>query len=102
MLYQRAIDADKALDAFSKNGQGKFESVFKASAHFKISANRFQPYVLEVAEKLSRLEASFDTAEVAPILHQMQLLTETLEAFKASTQSIPNVSFCLSLLRYFL
>ena len=86
-LYQRAIDADQQLDALKQQGYGQFSAILDKPMLFSTKADRFQPYVFELAEKVSRLEEEIKTDHLRLTLHGMQEITSLLEQFKTSIQA---------------
>ena len=86
-LYQRAIDADQKLDALGQQGLSQFSAIIKDPSLFKTQADRFQPYIFELAEKVSQLETDLSASQVNLVLRCMQELTQLLEQFKATTQA---------------
>ena len=86
-LYQRAIDADQQLEGFNKQGYGKFSTIMNDTTLFTTQSDRFQPYVFELAEKVSQLDKGIDEDQVKLILRCMQELTLLLERFESMTHT---------------
>jgi primosomal protein N'' len=87
-LYRKAIDADKTIDALKKQNKGKFGKIFKEDVGFTASANKFMPYLEEVAEQILALKESNKTAamqqsDLENIVKKLHLLHTTLAEFKA-------------------
>ena len=83
-LYPLAQAADEQLETLTKEKKGQFASVFKEESPFKAKANRFLPYMEEVAYELLELparEPSEFKAELHVILNKMSLLNNVLNAF---------------------
>ncbi|MGL5392575.1 MAG: prephenate dehydrogenase, partial [Shewanella sp.] len=55
--YRQAIDADAKLDELKKAGHGKFTYIFTADQGFTTSSKRFLPYVQELVDELTRMQA---------------------------------------------
>ncbi|MBU1436702.1 MAG: prephenate dehydrogenase [Gammaproteobacteria bacterium] len=84
-LYRKALDADAILDELQNKGQARHQAVFPAPSIFKISSPRFMPYLSETAEQIAaiRLTQQFNTATLALVVKQLQLLHKTLSEFRA-------------------
>lgn len=76
--------ADEQLEELTKEKKGQFGSVFKQDTPFKAKANRFLPYMEEVAYELLELPAKEPAefkAELQIILNKMHLLNQVLDGF---------------------
>lgn len=83
-LYPLAQAADEQLENLTKEKKGQFASVFKEDTPFKAKANRFLPYMEEVAYELLELpvrEPVEFKAELQIILNKMNLLNSVLSGF---------------------
>ncbi|WP_406664498.1 hypothetical protein [Gallaecimonas sp. GXIMD1310] len=81
--YQQALDADRQLDALASENLAQFDAVLKPGQGFDTEANRFKPYVEELAQQLLTLEKEDDIAPaLAEVTKQLQLLLHTLARFK--------------------
>tara|TARA_B100001094_G_C18192076_1_gene807976 strand:- start:1320 stop:1667 length:348 start_codon:yes stop_codon:yes gene_type:complete len=87
LLYQRAIDADQQLEGLHQQGHGKFSAILNQPTLFSTQADRFQPYVFELAEKVSQLEKEMHQDQINLILRCMQELTLLLEQFKSMART---------------
>jgi primosomal protein N'' len=83
-LYRKALDADALLEQLQLKGQAKHQSIFPASSDFSVNSNRFMPYLSEAAEQVAAIRQSqqFNTATLARVVKQLQLLHKTLSEFK--------------------
>jgi F0F1-type ATP synthase alpha subunit len=83
-LYRKALDADAVLEQLQQQGHVKYQSIFPASAEFNVNSNRFIPYLSEAAEQVAaiRLSQQFNTATLARVVKQLQLLHKTLAEFR--------------------
>ncbi|MGL4446488.1 MAG: prephenate dehydrogenase [Shewanella sp.] len=84
IAYRQAIDADAKLDELKKAGHGKFTYIFTADQGFTTSSNRFLPYVQELMDELTRIQAesSLDPVALSNYVRQLGTLLQTLQAFK--------------------
>ncbi len=76
--YRQAVDADALLDGLQQDGKGKFSAIFRDDAGFETQANRFVPYVQELADALSRFEAEPNPEALPHMVQQLELLLTTL------------------------
>ncbi|MCP3428300.1 hypothetical protein [Opacimonas viscosa] len=95
IIYRKAVDADAKLDAFQKEGKGKFHTIFAESSPFNARAKRFEPYVAEVCENmdafvaldLSQTEQAEIEQRLSIIVAQIEQLLSTLVQFKESLKA---------------
>ena len=95
IIYRKAVDADAKLDAFQKDGKGKFNTIFAESSPFKARAKRFEPYVAEVCENMDAFVAldleQTDKTEIEQrlgvLVAQIEQLLTTLVQFKESLKA---------------
>ncbi|MCC5853268.1 MAG: prephenate dehydrogenase [Alkalimonas sp.] len=87
-LYRKALDADQALDALKKQGQGKHQAIFPASAGFQQQSDRFMPYLAETAELVAAMRQSqqFNTATLQRAVQQLKQLHQTLLEFQQAVK----------------
>ncbi len=85
-LYRKAVDADALLDELAQQGKGKHQAIFPADSLFRISSQRFLPYLSETAEQVAsiRLTQQFNTATLELVVKQLQLLHKTLNEFRTA------------------
>ena len=83
-LYRKALDADQALDALKKQGKGKYQAIFPASAGFQVQSARFMPYLAETAELVAAMRQSqqFSTTTLQQAVQQLKHLHQTLQEFQ--------------------
>ncbi|WP_372626367.1 prephenate dehydrogenase [Arsukibacterium sp.] len=83
-LYRKALDADAVLEQLQQQGQAKHQSIFPAGSDFSVNSNRFMPYLSEAAEQVAAIRQSqqFNTATLARVVKQLQLLHKTLAEFR--------------------
>ncbi len=81
--YRQAVDADTLLEQLQKEGQGKFAAIFREDAGFRSRANRFTPYVQELAEQLQSFEQQPDPEALPTMVRQLELLLSTLAQLRA-------------------
>ncbi|MBY5992268.1 prephenate dehydrogenase [Ferrimonas balearica] len=80
--YRQAVDADAMLDAMQQEGQAKFSAIFREDAGFTSQANRFGPYVQELAQALTQFEAAPDAEALPQMVQQLELLLTTLHQLR--------------------
>ena len=86
-IYRKALDADTRLDQLKSQGHGKFTSIFNQQTLFSIDANRFMPYVAEIADDIDRYKTSpEDESQLPPLLKKMEQLLTVLAQFKNITK----------------
>ena len=83
IAYRQAIDADTRLDDLHKAGHGKFSTIFTAEQGFSQSANRFLPYVQELATEFETIQNS---TYIAPetlegFVKKLGVLLQTMQTF---------------------
>ena len=86
-LYRKAMDADSQLNELKKQGHAKFETVFKDSQLFTAKADKFMPYLEEVAEQILNIKNAEKTVteqqqEIETVVKKLHLLHTTLANFK--------------------
>lgn len=83
-LYRKAVDADQYLETLQQQGQAKYQNIFVADGSFTTQSNRFMPYLSETAEQIAAIRHSqqFNTATLARIVKQLELLHRTLAEFR--------------------
>lgn len=86
LIYRKALDADKQLDALNKDGKGKFTVIFGEDTEFSSRSKRFLPYVEELALEITSLEANENQrTELLPtVVKKIKALLVTLEQFKST------------------
>ncbi len=86
LIYRKALDADKQLDALSKDGKAKFTVIFGEDSEFSSRSKRFIPYVEELALEITALESNKEesTKLLPVIVKKIQTLLVTLEKFKST------------------
>lgn len=84
-LYRKALDADALLDNLQQQGHGKYQHIFADNQLFKVSSNRFMPYLAETAEQVAAMRQSqqFNTATLQRVVQQLKQLHTTLADFRA-------------------
>lgn len=90
-LYRKAIDADEKINQLKKQGQGKFEAIFNKQQGFNTSANKFMPYLEEVAESILVIKQSDTSVEqqkeqLEVVVKQLHLLHLTIANFNEATK----------------
>lgn len=90
-LYRKAIDADDKINHLKKQGHGKFEAIFNKEQGFKTSANKFMPYLEEVAENILKIKESGQPAEqqqadIEKVVKQLHLLHSTIANFSEAVK----------------
>ncbi|GAA5191506.1 prephenate dehydrogenase [Ferrimonas gelatinilytica] len=80
--YRQAVDADSLLEQLQSEGQGKFATIFRDDAGFQSRANRFTPYVQELAERLQAFEQQPDPEALPKMVKQLELLLTTLNQLR--------------------
>lgn len=91
-LYPLAQRADEELDILRKQNKGKFAAIFQKDSSFNAQADRFLPYMVEVAEELSALLTVDDAVYVAKLkslMQKVQLLNAVLMKFHALADEEP-------------
>ncbi|MBY6187683.1 hypothetical protein KUV89_13765 [Marinobacter hydrocarbonoclasticus] len=78
VAYRQSVDADALLDGLQQDGKGKFNAIFREDAGFQTQANRFGPYVQELADSLSQFEAAPNAEALPQMVKQLELLLTTL------------------------
>lgn len=83
-LYRKALDADALLDNLQQQGHAKHQRIFADSKLFKVSSNRFMPYLAETAEQVAAMRQSqqFNTATLQRVVQQLKQLHTTLAEFR--------------------
>lgn len=88
VLYRQVVDADSYLESLREQGKAQFQEVFADNQAFTTKSNRFQPYLKEVTENVEAWQADKNNEELLQaIVHQLQLLTETLGRLKEIRQA---------------
>ncbi|BDX08239.1 hypothetical protein [Planctobacterium marinum] len=86
VLYRRAVDADSALDQLSSQGKAKHKAIFPADAGFTVTSERFAPYIAELSNDISDMQAmgaeADKTAALSAVVKKMESLFVTLAQFK--------------------
>jgi len=90
IIYHRAVDADKALEALRKQNTASFEHIFADDTPFKNHANTFLPYVEELAADLQAIQTDDEDhykQQLPTIVIKIELLFKTLDAFKSKLKA---------------
>lgn len=85
-LYPLAQRADEELDILRKQNKGKFVAIFQTDSPFSAEADRFLPYMVEVANELGALLTVDDAVYVTKLqslMQKVQLLNSVLVQFHA-------------------
>jgi primosomal protein N'' len=85
-LYRKAVDADNQINELKKQGHGKFQAIFKIDQGFTVSADKFMPYLEEVAEQILAIKNEQTTADLEDVVKKLHLLHVTLGEFKGVTR----------------
>lgn len=87
IIYHKAVDADKQLQALREQKKAVFEQIFSTDTIFRDHSNTFLPYVEELAADLQAIETAADDSyqQLLPeIVIKIELLFKMLNSLKAS------------------
>lgn len=86
-IYRKAIDADAQLDKLNQQNQGKFQAIFKKDEGFSTQAKRFLPYVEELSDDFTALQALSDEAlqqALPAFIVKLNVMLKTLATFSGN------------------
>lgn len=87
IIYHKAVDADKLLQALREQKKATFEQIFTADTVFKVDSNNFLPYVEELAADLQVIEMT-DEETYQPLLPNIVIKIELLFKMLASLNTL--------------
>ncbi len=89
LAYQNAEECDAVISQLNESGMANFAAIFPESAGFETKANRFKPYVEEVAKLFLEIvdkgtDTSVDKAAVSKVTQLLEQIFATLQSFSQS------------------
>ncbi len=87
-FYPLAQRADEELEMLKKESKGQFSAIFQKDSPFSVEADRFLPYMIEVANDLATMMKVDDNNyadHLKKLMRKIQLMHQVLHKFHTIT-----------------